>query len=250
MFKMLEIRATTRVGPVGSCIYCGGSHGRLSEEHVVPLGLGGNAILPEASCQRCSDITSAFEGKVLRGFMLEARTAGKFPTRHPKKRLATLPLAVKRGDEMEAITLPSAESPGFLHLPRLDRAAFLAGRPPVSGVNVCGTETLVFGKSPDEVVADLGAKAIQSAATLDVASFVRMLAKIGYSFAVAAQGSYPLTEVPVLPLILGSVFDGGTWVGSVEYDLAVEAQSPQHALGLISLVATVEKTPKKSGWRE
>src|SRR6185436_305115 len=106
MPAMLEIRTTTRVSPVGFCIYCG-SKENLSDEHVVPFGLGGNAILPEASCHSCSAITSAFEGKVLRGFMLEARTAGRFPTRRPKERPTTLPLTVKRGVGMESIALPS-----------------------------------------------------------------------------------------------------------------------------------------------
>jgi hypothetical protein len=46
--------------------------------------------------------------------------------------------------------------------------------------------------------------------------------------------------VPVLPLILGSVLDGSTWVGSADYNLTVEAQSPQHGLGLISAMVTVD----------
>lgn len=239
MPKVLEIRNATRLSPVGFCIYCG-STSNLSDEHVVPFGLGGNAILPKASCRRCSDITSAFEGKVLRGFMLEARTAGGFPTRRPKERLPTLPLGVKRGDGFESIALPSLESPGFLHLPRLQAAAFLTGHAPANGISICGSETFVFGKPPDKVASDLGVKAIQTTVNMDVPAFVRMLAKIGYSFAVAAQGPYPLKEVPVLPLILGSVLDASTWVGSAESNLTVEAQSPQYGLGLVSAVATVD----------
>jgi hypothetical protein len=235
----LEIRTTTRVNPVGFCIYCG-SKEDLAGEHIVPFGLGGNAILPEASCPRCSAITSAFEGKVLGGFMLEARTAGKFPTRRPKKRPTTLPLTVERGDGLESIDLPSSESPGFLQLPRLEATAFLSGRAPVNGVTICGSEILVFGTAPDKVASELGTKTIQTTANMDVIAFVRMLAKIGYSFAVAAQGPYPLNEVPVLPLILGSALDGSTWVGSAEYSLAVEAQSPQHGLCLISAIVTVD----------
>lgn len=178
---------------------------------------------------------------MLRGFMREARTAGGFPTRRPKERLATLPLTVKRGDELKSIRLPSAESPGFLHLPRFEAAAFLVGRPPVNGIRVCGTETLVFGRPPREVVSALKTKAIQDTANFDVACFVRMLAKIGYSFAVAVQGPYPRDEVPVLPLILGADLDGDSWVGSAEYELAVEAQSPQHALCLISVRGNSEE---------
>jgi hypothetical protein len=239
MPEMLEVRTATRVGLVGFCIYCG-SNESLSDEHVIPFALGGNAILEKASCKRCSKITSEFERRVLRGFMLEARTAARFPTRRPKERPTTLPLMAKRGDQMESVALSSVQSPGFLHLPIFEPPAFLSGRTPVSGINVCGLETLVFGRPPDKLAVDLGTNTIQTSVNIDVPSFVRMIAKIGYSFAVAAQGPFPLNEVPILPLIIGSVFDGDTWVGSAEYNLMVEAQSPQHALGLISTMMTVD----------
>lgn len=64
--------------------------------------------------------------------------------------------------------------------------------------------------------------------------------RIGYSFAVANQGPYPLNQVPVLPLILGTADDGSTWVGSTEYHLAVEEESPQHGIGLILATVTVD----------
>jgi hypothetical protein len=240
MPEVLEIRTSTRVRPVGLCIYCGSAE-NLSDEHVVPFALGGNAILPKASCSRCSAITSEFERKVLRGFILEARTAGGFPTRRPKERPSTFPLSVEHGEGLKPVALPSVASPGFLHLPRLEAAGFLTGRPHVNGINVCGIETLVFGKAPDQVVSDLGTKTIQTTVNIDVASFVRMISKIGYSFAVAAQGPFPLNEVPVLPLILGSALDGSAWVGSSEYNLNVEARLPQYGLGLVSVKATVDR---------
>ncbi len=45
-----EIRETTRTDPIGRCIYCGGRKGLL-DEHIIPYGLGGNLVLPEASCK-------------------------------------------------------------------------------------------------------------------------------------------------------------------------------------------------------
>ena len=77
---------------------------------------------------------------------------------------------------------------------------------------------------------------------LDATSFVRMLAKIGYSYAVAARGPYPRSQVPVLPLILGSADDGSTWVGSADYRLSVEAKGATHGMDLRSLQVTVDKT--------
>ena len=241
-----EIHTTERAAPVGFCIYCGAKE-KLTDEHVIPLALGGNLILPKASCnQKCNPITSAFELKVLRGFMLEARTAALFPTRRKKKRPSTLPLGLKRGDEFEEIALPPSESPGFLHLPTFARPAFLVGCPPVVGVTLIGMDTLYFGKRPDTVAESLGAETIRSAVSIDVNAFVRMLAKIAYSFAVAAFGPYPLIEVPVLPLILGTENDGGTWVGSAAYTLALEARPGcQYAVGFVESLTSVDGHKEK-----
>lgn len=42
--------------PVGRCIYCGTKEGDLTDEHIVPFALGGNMILPKASCIPCQRI--------------------------------------------------------------------------------------------------------------------------------------------------------------------------------------------------
>ena len=52
--------------PVGRCIYCGATEhspgrAKLGDEHIVPEGLGGMMILPEASCGRCEGMTSSIE---------------------------------------------------------------------------------------------------------------------------------------------------------------------------------------------
>jgi hypothetical protein len=82
-------------------------------------------------------------------------------------------------------------------------------------------ETLYFGKSPEEVARDLRVNTIRDTATIDF-SFVRMLAKIGYSYAVGAHGPFPREEVPVLPLILGASGDASDWLGSVAYTTEAE----------------------------
>ncbi len=112
--------------------------------------------------------------------------------------------------------------------------------PPVEGVVINGHETIVFGKSPADVASALGTKTIESRVNIDVSAFARMLAKIGYAYAVAALGPFPLDEVPVLPLIRGLTDDGSTWVGSADFRLAVEAQGPQHARGLIEGTVDVD----------
>lgn len=67
--------------PVGFCIYCGSREG-LTDEHVVPYGLGGNAlILPKSSCRPCATITGAVENNFLRITSGQLRELLKAPTR-------------------------------------------------------------------------------------------------------------------------------------------------------------------------
>jgi len=240
-----EIRNTTRAPSAGLCIYCGRTEA-LTDEHVVPFGLGGNLVLPDASCSECNKLTSAFERRVLRGFMEDARVAGGFPTRRPKERPVSIPIQIRKDGQFESVQLPTAEALGMLVLPTLERSAFLAGKPATNGVNVVGTQMIGFGKPPKDVATALNTRTLQSTAHVDATSFVRMLAKIGYSFAVASLGPYPLSEVPVLPLIQGKADDGSTWIGSAEYRIGgIEDKKPQHALGLVWVSGAYGDTAEK-----
>lgn len=71
-------------------------------------------------------------------------------------------------------------------------------------------ETLYFGQRPEDVAAALKTETVESKVNIDVVAFARMLAKIGYSYAVAEIGAYSREEVPVLPLILGVADDAST----------------------------------------
>src|ERR1019366_9491137 len=81
---------------------------------------------------------------------------------------------------------------------------------------------------------------LQTTVTIDPTSFARMIAKIAYSYAFAVLGQIPRSECPVLPFILGSADDGGTWVGSAEYRLPIEDQRPNYALGLMAIPMRVD----------
>ena len=143
--KIIEVRYTKRVESVGHCIYCGASE-NLSDEHVIPLALGGNIILPNSSCPNCATITSDFERRVLRGFMLSGRVAGNYPTRRPKKRPKSLPLQVEKQGEFEKIDLPVQEHPALLLLPLLKPSGILKGQGYSTGTTVSGYETSTSAK--------------------------------------------------------------------------------------------------------
>ena len=56
----------TRIPTKGRCIYCGRADVRLTDEHFLPLSLGGQHVIEKASCHSCADITKKFEQLVAR----------------------------------------------------------------------------------------------------------------------------------------------------------------------------------------
>jgi len=227
--RFFEVKGTQKLPKIGQCIYCGTKE-HLTDEHVIPFGLGGRLILPKSSCKKCAVITSSFEMKVLRGFMYEARVAGLYPTRRQKDRPSELNVQLGTDEKYDLYQLPISEFPGLLQLPVFEPPGFLAGREATRGVKICGIETISFGKNPVDVLKQRGLKSIKQTTDLDATSFARMLAKIGYSYAVGIHGLLPLQDVPVLPLILGESDDGNVWVGSAPYKTESERRGATHAL--------------------
>ena len=59
----------------GQCIYCGKSGIELSNEHIVAYALGGDFVLPKASCLDCARVTGAIEQAVLRKLLGTMRSS-------------------------------------------------------------------------------------------------------------------------------------------------------------------------------
>lgn len=233
MTKVIEVHQTHRFAPVGECIYCGADQ-ELSDEHIIPLALAGNLVLPDASCKKCAAVTSRIERSVLRGFMYDARVVGNFPSRRKKDRPSTLRTKlISREDKVVEHNVLVEEAPAFLILPIFARATILSNQLPARGVTITGQETLHFGKNVEELIRGHDAKGIEFGSQIQATEFARLLAKIGYGYLVATMGLFPRDETPLLRLIRGEADDGGSWVGSHEYKLDVEAKNPQHALGVV-----------------
>src|SRR5260370_4672108 len=104
--------------PIGRCVYCGsdGGSGGLSDEHIVPLSLGGDAVLKRASCRLCATITSQIELYLGRSIFHELRAHVGAPSR--RRRLpSTLSANVSVGDqEVTTREFPAADQPFALML--------------------------------------------------------------------------------------------------------------------------------------
>jgi len=88
-------RPEVRCGPAGLCIYCGAptytdEGGKLHEEHVVPLSINGNYVLPEASCRDCEQITGRNEALIMRGGFRAVREYLQLRSRTKKGRASCL----------------------------------------------------------------------------------------------------------------------------------------------------------------
>jgi hypothetical protein len=119
--------------PVGRCIYCDAlkcfDGTPLTKEHIISEGMGGDRVLPSASCDKCRDITSLVE----RYFVQDMH----WPTRaywnlYGKRRRGTRPstLEVRLDDNTRSVHVPIDEYPYALFMPLLAAPGILLGRDP------------------------------------------------------------------------------------------------------------------------
>ena len=196
---------------VGACVYCGAKDEPLSDEHVVPYGLEGQWRLLEASCSRHRDVTASFEREVLRGPLRVLRASMPMRTRRKAERPTHLPLKVRHGSELSTLTLPVERHPAFVAMPVFQAPGPISG----SAEGGIAVQRFVLLSHRDRAkrfreTTDANAVAIPLP---DLVAFARMLAKIGFCFAVACEGYESMAGAPVLNIILGQETSIGNWIG-------------------------------------
>jgi hypothetical protein len=214
--------------PVGRCIYCGIKGGDLRREHIIAFGLGGNFILPQASCRNCERITGRIEQHCLKRMFGQFRNRAGLPTRRPKDRPKNLTLQILDSDEKYIEQeLPAAEFPRMVSLPRFRKPGLLERRPPSEGMYIAGIHSAhAKGDLPPNVT-------VLVEKSFRIELFCAMLAKIGHAFAIAERG-YDVTKEfsPLLPrLILNETMDEQLIGGSME--LEPPEPSVEHKLRLV-----------------
>ncbi len=182
--------------PVGRCIYCGASEWsanqsrKLGDEHIIPEGLGGRLVLPEASCRKCEAVTSKVELEWLRSAFYTARVQkelGKKKKRPPR----FLGLQVQRNGKVVWESIPLEKYPAMIVTLLFDKPEILSDCSPVEKVLSGG---VVIGILPTfgrllKPYLDQGSVTFsppRSGATSEYLG--RMLAKIAHSYAVAELG--------------------------------------------------------------
>jgi hypothetical protein len=197
---------------------------------VIPAGLDGTWTIPKASCGSCQVVTSGFEQQVLRGFLHVPRVAMGSFTRRPSQRPATLPIRV---DNVE-YDVPVDEFPASLVLVDFVPPAIETGELGQQGIrlrsyqiasDLAKVRALVNARvrpvvKPAGVLRgdthEVGGSAEFSHSQL--ASFVRLLAKIAHCLAVARLGKERMADTFLVPLILGRDTNYNHLVGSVRIE--------------------------------
>lgn len=223
--KAIKAPHTVRMASVGTCIYCGTTAGRLTDEHVIPKGLGGTLVLPQSSCDPCARVTSQFEMRVLRGFLDRGRRALGIKGRRGHKRMApeTVPQTfIQADDSTIEVDVPWDEGIKVMHLPVFVLPRFLDPKrsmdPALSQLDIVAVDTLHFGLGQGELVREYQAQGMRFEDRMDVWAFAKMLAKIAHSYHVAIHGAFPLEQSPLVPIILGQRSDALNWIGTTLTD--------------------------------
>jgi hypothetical protein len=216
---------------VGKCIYCGSTED-LSDEHIIPEGLHGDWVLPDASCEPCRIETGKFEQRVLRGPLWPPRVELGLKTKRPKQRPKAFPLTVARKGIRTRENIPVGKNLPSVLLPVFGKPGFLDPATPIDSLAVSGMYVGHIDRTPDHVKETLGADGVWLETAYPVVDFARMVAKIGYAYAVAQVGIQNVINPLVVSGILGRGTDLGQWIGSAPEALPGPDATALHAARL------------------
>lgn len=198
------------------CIYCQSRHD-LSDEHIIPYGMGGRLLLPKSSCKACSTITSEIERTCLRKMYGPLRLLYGLPSRRRKARPDKLPLMVKHraGDEWSVLHVPQDRYPFLVTFPYLSSPGLLAGEERCDALGPVTDRVWIRGASPSHsfhsllasLRNELGVHAIQPTSDLDVAAFCRLLAKVAIAYVAAERESSEVSPA-LASMVIGNKLEG------------------------------------------
>jgi hypothetical protein len=199
LFQTIAIESGTKPIPydaVGECIYCnakiystrpGIRANPLGDEHIIAEGLDGKLELPEASCQKCEDITGRLiEGDVLlrtlKAIRLHLKIRGKARSSRPN----TLPLQATINGKEAKIDMPVEDYPVIFNMPVYGKPGVLTGGEGGNQTAV-GFRFVIFQYDERKLRKEYG---ITAAATpyWDTHMLFRMLGKIAHALAMAELG--------------------------------------------------------------
>ena len=224
-----------RFDAVGACIYCGRSDIELTSEHIVPFGLGGQWELLDSSCTGCAKITGKFEGVVQRTIYGDFRMRNRLPSRRMKDRPKFRTINTEDGPKQ----IPVEEFPIPLWVYNFALCGILLGSAPDTDVTMSTMSTI---HNHEETMAFIEKYKWDRTVTHKYMpyEFMRMIAKAGYSYAVAQMGFGNFTPI-VREAILNPNTNISYFVG-MNSQLEPMIENGWHTIQLSTKVAPGAKT--------
>ena len=194
----------------GECIYCGAKAGEveLTDEHIVPFSLGGNAVILRGSCKACAKETTKIENEVGRKVLWDFRTKIGEQTRRPKDRPKAGSFTVSiNSAAREILTVPIPDRPFFVPMPVWGMPGLVTGAPPSAVFQEYKAH--VFYWVPPNIRETLNLRHGDVAEIpfpefrIDHEKFARAIAKIAYCQAVVKFGLRGFRRLVLPDLILG-----------------------------------------------
>jgi hypothetical protein len=233
----------------GQCIYCGEPEAKtkLTNEHIVPLSLGGTSMLLKASCTSCAKITSQLELHLARNIFGHHRIHANVATRNRKNRPSVLPATIKIGEtpaqDMEFLI---GDHPYFTFLPVWKAPGMLTGASPTA--NFATEELHRFDFVPAHFrklisLADTDSLSFQAPIKLNEDQFSRALAKIAYCTAVSRYGLNGFERTTIVDFILGKYPFAQYLVGGRTDDVSPPMpKNIDHAIVLMEMSVSQKNT--------
>lgn len=179
---------------MGHCIYCHAENVPLGAEHIVPEGLGGAIVLPAASCRKCERVTSGFETSCIQNMFNVIRYHAGIPSRSRHIRNPSAPLYLEIGESTSISRKPLSDHPVHFAMFTFPPPDLLLGLPPRTGGKIQGGYWYHSDENRSRILKKFGAKAGITNIKMDPPAFLRMLAKIAFSYAHAEIGGRNLSK--------------------------------------------------------
>ena len=197
--------------PVGRCIYCGETRlaagvSRFGDEHIIPFALGGDLILPQASCKKCETlINREIESPILKHEWGHLRDRKGFPTRNRSERKKRTHIAVRSVDG-SPLNIPLCDHSTPVMMYKFGEARIISGL--AAGFDDARWTITIVGDHDEEMMMQKKYPNWDRAHTFIPRPdrFARFLAKIAHSYFCAEYGVANFTSF-VTDIILGKSTD-------------------------------------------
>lgn len=197
----------------GRCIYCGATRD-LKDEHIVPLSLGGTAVIEKASCSNCEKITSYLDGYLARDLYNEYRSHVGIRSRRPKQRPKSLFASFRKPDGSEIVEeFSPKDQPYVLLMPIWSPPGITLGKPPTANFDVTQGHLYIFtSEAMQKRIASDNLK-LGVWPYINYPTFARAIARISFCQAVAQLGLDGFNHLDLPALILGTYLNIPHYVG-------------------------------------